>query len=248
MSNPGESVSKGLEGVVAAQTRLSDVRGDIGELIYCGYDINELAGKASFEEVVHLLHYNRLPNKRELAELKEQLAANRELPRGVINILRTLPKDTPPMDALRTGVSALGCFDPEPGDQTYDGQRRKAMSLLARIPIVTAYFHLIRQGKRLPPPDRNLGEAANFLYLLDGAKPSPEKAATVDMCYLYARQPRDERLDIQRARDDRHVERYVFGHYQRHWDVERAAARRRQRGRDQDAHGDWVAGERGRLH
>lgn len=70
MANPSEAVSKGLDGVVAAQTRLSDVRGDSGELIYCGYDINELAGKVTYEEVVYLLHYNHLPNQRELDELK----------------------------------------------------------------------------------------------------------------------------------------------------------------------------------
>src|SRR5580698_5067293 len=106
MATPSEPVSKGLEGIVAAQTRLSDVRGDVGELIYAGYDINELAGKASYEEVIHLLHWNRLPNRKELAELKSILAAARELPKGVIDILRLIPRSTPPMDAIRTAVSA----------------------------------------------------------------------------------------------------------------------------------------------
>jgi citrate synthase len=184
MTNSTESVSKGLDGVIAAQTRISDVRGDIGQLIYCGYDINELAGKASYEEVVHLLHWNRLPNQRDLAELKSELAADRELPKGVIDILGTLPKDTPPMDAIRTGISALGCFDSERDDNSHDGQRRKAMRLIARIPVITAYFHRIRQGKDLPHPDPRLGEAANFLYLLDGEIPSAEKVSTVDLCYV----------------------------------------------------------------
>src|SRR5215211_970865 len=78
--------AKGLEGVVAANTRLSDVKGDIGELIYAGYNINELAGKVTYEEVVHLLHYNHLPNKKELTELKLRLAAARDLPDGVVKI------------------------------------------------------------------------------------------------------------------------------------------------------------------
>jgi citrate synthase len=184
MANPTESFIKGLDGVVAAQTQISDVRGDIGELIYCGYDINELAGKASYEEVVHLLHYSHLPNKRELAELKAELAANRDLPQGAVDILKSLPKDTPPMDAIRTGVSALGCFDSERDDNSHDSQRRKAMRLIAQIPIVTAYFHLIRQGRDILPPDPTLGEAANFLYLVDGKKPSQEKASTLDLCYV----------------------------------------------------------------
>jgi citrate synthase len=179
-----ESVSKGLEGVVAAQTRLSDVRGDLGQLIYCGYDINELAGKVTYEEVIHLLHWNHLPNRRELAELKSILAADRELPKGIVDILRLPPKDTPPMDVIRTAISALGCFDEERDDSSHDGQRRKAMRLIAQIPIITAYFHRIRQGKKLLPPNPQLGEAANFLYLIDGEIPSEEKVNTLDLCYV----------------------------------------------------------------
>ena len=106
MSDPS-SFAKGLEGVVAASTRLSDVRGESGEHIYCGFDINELAGKVTFEEVVHLLHHNHLPSQRELTELKTRLAAARELPPPLIDCLRKLPRNTPPMHVLRTGVSAV---------------------------------------------------------------------------------------------------------------------------------------------
>jgi len=176
--------AKGLEGVVAATTRLSDVRGDIGQLIYCGYDINELAGKVTFEEVVHLLHHDHLPNRQELDELKALLAAKRELPKGVISIIAAFPKDAPPMHAIRTAVSALGCFDPEADNDSMDENRLKALRLIARIPIITAYFHRHRQGKSLLPPDPSLGEAANFLYLIDGEKPSAEKVKTMDLCYV----------------------------------------------------------------
>ncbi len=176
--------TKGLEGVVAAQTRLSDVRGDIGQLIYCGYDINELAGKVSFEEVIYLLHYFHLPNKKELAELKATLSEFRELPEGVIDILRELPRDTPPMHAIRTGVSVLGCFDTTCDDDSQHAQRRKALRLIAQIPVVTAYFHRHRQGKGLVHPDPTLGEAANFLYMINGEKPTKEAESTLDMCYV----------------------------------------------------------------
>ena len=176
--------AKGLEGVVAATTRLSDVRGDTGQLIYCGYDINELAGKVTFEEVVHLLHHDHLPNRQELDELKGLLAAKRELPKGVVSIITAFPKDAPPMHAIRTAVSALGCFDPEADNDSMDENRLKALRLIARIPIITAYFHRHRQGKSLLPPDPSLGEAANFLYLIDGEKPSAEKINTMDMCYV----------------------------------------------------------------
>ena len=184
MANPSESVSKGLDGIIAASTRLSDVRGDAGELIYAGYDINELAGKVSFEEVIHLLHWNHLPNRKELAELHATLAVERELPKGVIDILRLLPKDTPPMDVLRTAVSATGCFDPQRDDSSYHDLRRKAMRLIAQVPVLTAYFHRLRQGKELVPPDPKLGEAANFLYMMDGDLPPQEKVSTIDLCYI----------------------------------------------------------------
>jgi citrate synthase len=184
MSNPSESVSKGLDGIIAAKTRLSDVRGEAGELIYAGYDINELAGKVTFEEVIHLLHWNHLPNKKELAELRATLAAERDLPKGVVDILCLVPKDTPPMDIIRTAVSATGCFDPQRDDSSYDDLRRKAMKLIAQIPMITAYFHRIRQGKELLPPNPKLGEAANFLYMMDGELPSQEKINTIDLCYI----------------------------------------------------------------
>ena len=183
MSNSA-TASKGLEGVVAARTTLSDVKGDVGQLIYCGYDINELAGRVSYEEVVFLLHYGHLPDRKELAELKATLASERDLPQGVIDIIKKLPKTTPPMHALRTMASALGCFDPECDADSLDAQRHKAMRLIARIPIVMAYFHRYREGKSLVPPDGTLGEAANFLYLIDGERPSAEKEKTLDLCYV----------------------------------------------------------------
>src|SRR5277367_2423040 len=96
--------SPGLKGIVAATTRLSDVLGDEGILIYAGYDINELAGKASYEEVVYLLWHDRLPNKAELMQLKADLHAARMLPPPVVEFLKNAPKDANVMDVLRTGV------------------------------------------------------------------------------------------------------------------------------------------------
>jgi len=179
-----ENLAKCLERVVAAMTRISDVRGDVGELIYCGYNINELAGKVSFEEVVFLLHYNHLPTRKELEDLKSRLASHRDLPKSIVDLLKSLPKTTPPMNAIRTAVSALGCFDELAEDNSMDANREKAVRLIAQIPIVTAYFHRLRQNKPLLAPDANLGEAANFLYLVDGEKPSHEKESTLDMCYV----------------------------------------------------------------
>lgn len=184
MSDAAVKSTKGLEGIVAAETRLSDVQGEIGQLTYAGYDINELAGKVSYEEVVHLLHENRLPNRAELAALKKTLAEHRSLPGGVVDLLRDIPASTPPMHALRTGVSALGCFDQTADDDSLENAKRVSLKLIAQVPIVCAYFHRIRQGKEVLDPDPSLGEAANFLYLIDGKKPSADTEKTLDLCYV----------------------------------------------------------------
>ncbi|MBI1175832.1 citrate synthase [bacterium] len=185
MSDNGKTMApKGLEGIVAAKTRLSDVRGDIGQLIYCGYDINELAGNATYEEVVFLLYYNHLPNQRELAEFKETLVGFRDLPKGVIEAITRLPKDAPPMHVLRTIVSLLGCYDTTAEDVSMDYQRRKALRLVAQIGVITAYFHRYRQGKELVHPDPALGEAANFLWMINGEKPTVDMEKTLDVCYV----------------------------------------------------------------
>ena len=176
--------AKGLEGVVAATTKLSSVRGLDGELIYRGYNINELAGNATYEEVVHLLHRGKLPNEAELASLKAELAAARELPGGVVDMIRQLPKNASPMRAIRTVVSALACYAPPAGQESLEEQTKRAIKLIAQVPVITAYFHLARQDKPLLDSDPSLGEAANFLYLIDGKKPIQEKEKTIDMCYI----------------------------------------------------------------
>jgi citrate synthase len=178
-------ISKGLEGVVATDTRLGDVRGQEGQLIYCGYDINELAGKASFEEVIYLLWHNKLPNRSELAELKKQLAAERELPEQVTEFLRTTPRTALPIDVLRTAVSMLGLHDLMLTlDQSLEATRRRAISITAKVGVIIAYFHRARNGLELPPVRQDLSEAGHFLYLLDGKEPSAKKTETLDVAYV----------------------------------------------------------------
>ena len=113
-AEPIEPIDKGMAGVVAAETELSDVRGDLGELVYCGYNINDLAENACFEEVIHLLHHKHLPATDELAALKQDLASRREIPQGVIDLIRTMPAEAAPRHVLRTAVSARGCYDASP--------------------------------------------------------------------------------------------------------------------------------------
>ena len=177
-------IARGLEGIIAAETRIGDVRGSVGQLIYCGYDINELAGKVSFEEVVHLLWHGRLPNQRELEKLTTALRAERELPQGVINFITAAPKTAAPIDIMRTVVSMLGCYPTVRPDLDMGENEAIAIKLVAQIGMVAAYFHRARHGKPLPPVRKDLGEAAHFLWLMDGEEPSAEAVQTLDVAYV----------------------------------------------------------------
>jgi citrate synthase len=177
-------VSKGLEGVVAAETRLGEVKGAEGVLFYCGYDINELAGKVSYEEVVYLLFHNRLPTRAELDGFTTALRAERELPQGVIDFLTSAPKAAKPIDIMRTAVSMLGCYDTLRHDLTMSAELATAVKLVSQIGIIAAYFHRSRQGLALPPVRKDLSEAAHFLYLVTGEVPSKEAEQTLDVAYV----------------------------------------------------------------
>jgi citrate synthase len=177
--------SRGLEGVVANTTRISDVIGDKGQLIYCGYDINELAGKVSYEEVVYLLWNNKLPNRAELDGCENQLRSLRKLPDGLIDFIKSAPKNAAPMDVMRTAVSMLGLYDPNIGKEaTLEVGKDRARSITAKIGVIAAYFHRARNNKPLPPAREDLGEAAHFLYLMNGEPPSKEAADTLDVAFV----------------------------------------------------------------
>jgi citrate synthase len=177
-------ISRGLEGIIAAETRIGDVRGDVGQLIYCGYDIGELAGKVSYEEVVYLLWHGRLPKREELEKLTMMLRAQRDLPQGVIDFIRNAPKDAAPIDIMRTAVSMLGCYPTARHDLTIPVNNFIAIKLVAQIGIIAAYFHRSRQRLPLTPIRRDLGEAAHFLWLLTGKEPTAEAIQTLDVAYV----------------------------------------------------------------
>jgi citrate synthase len=177
--------ARGLEGIVANTTRLSDVIGDKGQLIYCGYDINELAGKVSYEEVVFLLWNNRLPTRAELQDCKATLGSQRQLPDGVIQLLKSAPQNANPMDVMRTAISMLGMYDRDAlKEMSPEANKERARSITAKIGVIAAYFHRARCGKSLPPVREDLGEAAHFLYLMNGEEPSQEAADTLDVAFV----------------------------------------------------------------
>lgn len=177
------TTAKGLEGIIANSTAISDVLGEKGILIYAGYDINELAGRVSYEEVIYLLWHGRLPNQAELDHLKADLIHCRRLPEGVLSFITGAPKDANPMDILRTGISMMGLYD-RVKESGIGADRKRAIDITAAVAIIAAYFHRARQGKSLPPIREDLGEAAHFLYLLNAEEPSAEVANTLDLAYV----------------------------------------------------------------
>ena len=177
-------VSKGLEGVVANESALSNVEGKEGKLSYLGYKIDELVEHTTFEEVMYLLHRGALPNRSQLEEFTKALRDQRELPQGVIDFLKGAPKDAGPMDVIRTGVSMLGLYDTRGSDQDQALNEERSMSICAKMPLIIAAFHRFRQGKDLVEPRKDLGEAAHFLYLISNEVPGAEAAKTLDVAYI----------------------------------------------------------------
>jgi citrate synthase len=178
---------KGLEGVVAATTRLCDLDGVNGRLAYHGYDIEDLARHASFEEVAWLLWHGELPRSAELEGLRRELAAAAALPPALLKLLKLLPATMHPMRVLQTAVALLGGLDPEAEDGSAEAARRKAVRLTAQVASLTAAFHRVRQGQRPVSPRPGLPHGANFLYMLTKKRPRAVQVRAFDAALvLYA--------------------------------------------------------------
>ncbi len=175
---------QGLEGVVAAQTSLSRVMGEEGRLIYAGYEIGDLAEHTSFEEVCHLLWNGDLPSRDELGAIRAGLGEARRIEPGVLEVLRLLPRDTHPMAALRTGLSAAGNFDPEAEDDSEEANRRKAVRITGQTAAITAAFERVRAGEDPLDADPERPFAEDFLRLLTGREPDELEARIVDVALI----------------------------------------------------------------
>ncbi|NWF79597.1 MAG: citrate synthase [Chloroflexi bacterium] len=176
--------SRGMEGVVAAQTGISFIDGINGRLFYRGIDINELVEKSTFEETTALLWYGDLPTARQLDSFTRKMVENRLIPNEVIALLLLLPKKTTTMGVLRTAVSALAPFDPETGDNSLEANVHKSIRLTAALPTIVAAWERIRNGLWPVTPSEALSHAANFLYMLTGKEPDPEAARVLDRCLI----------------------------------------------------------------
>jgi citrate synthase len=178
------SAAAGLRGVVAAQSAIGDVNGEEGKLIYQGYDIHDLAEHSTFEEVVFLLWNGRLPKQDELDDLKAKFRANYEAPKEVIDLMKQYPKDSDPMDVLRTAVSSLDLYDPAGQGTDRESAVGAAVRITSQIGTIAAAWDRIRNGKDVVAPDKNLSIAENFLYMLRGEKPEADEARMFDIALI----------------------------------------------------------------
>jgi citrate synthase len=176
--------SKGLEGIVATTSSICYIDGDQGVLAYRGYDIHDLADHSTFEEVCHLLWFGHLPNTEELTRLKWRMAEERKLDASIFYRLQLVPRHVPPMDMLRTIVSALSYYDPEYNKNDHDANINKAIRLTSQISMLVADYDRIRKGKPVVEPDRSLSHAANFLLMLNGVAPSKTAERALDIALI----------------------------------------------------------------
>ena len=186
MSTGTESTAAtaGLRGVVAAQSAIGDVNGEEGKLIYQGYDIHDLAENSTFEEVIFLLWNGRLPTQVELEELSSAIRENYEPPKQVIELMKQYPKESDPMDVLRTAVSSLDLYDPKGQGTDRESAVGAAVRITAQIGTIAAAWDRIRNGKDVVAPDKSLGIADNFLYMLRGDKADAEEARMFDIALI----------------------------------------------------------------
>jgi citrate synthase len=175
---------KGLEGIVAANSGVCWIDGEAGVLAYRGIDIHELAERSSFEEVTYLLWKGHLPSETELHEFSQTLADARELPAAIIEMMQHFPRESTPMEVLRTTVSALSFYDPDEKAVDAANNLRKAFALTAQVPMIVAAWDRIRNGKPVIPADKSLSHAGNFVWMLRGEKPSATATQTFDIALI----------------------------------------------------------------
>ena len=178
-----ETKNTGLRGIPVADTRVSNIRGDVGELIYRGFNIQDLVEKSNFEETAYLLLHDELPNRAQLSDFESKLKDARWIPKQMQTNMGNWRRDADPMDMLQAFVAALaGYYDEEfhNKESSYD----KSINLIAKVPTIVASWQRIRNSLPVVDPDPGLGHAANFLYMLTGEKPDPETARIFDVCLI----------------------------------------------------------------
>ncbi len=183
VSSEKVTLHRGLQGVYFDRTETTFIDGRKGVLEYRGFSIHDLAEKSTFEETSYLLLYGSLPTRAELEEFDGQLKAARPIPGDVVDIIRKV-QDSHPMDVLRTAVSALAASDPDIGDNSAEATFRKGVRLTSQVPTIVMTHNAIRNGREIVEPDAGMSHAANFLYMLNGERPSDDTAELLDRDFI----------------------------------------------------------------
>ncbi|MFQ6077741.1 MAG: citrate/2-methylcitrate synthase [Thermodesulfobacteriota bacterium] len=179
-----ETKNIGLRGIPVADTKISAIDGERGQLIYRGFNIVDLVRHSTFEEVAYLLVFGDLPNRQQLESFQESLAEERDIPHALLQSMEVRPKSSHPMDVLQSSVAMLADHDPQVRVMEKEADLAKAKRLIAKIPTIVAVWDRIRKGHSPVKPDPSLGHAANFLYLLNGKIPDPGTAKDFDICLV----------------------------------------------------------------
>ena len=179
-----ETKNIGLRGVKVADTRISDVDGEKGNLIYRGFNIRDLVVSSTFEEVSFLLLNDRLPNRFELERFQSELVPERGVPGAVVEFMKILPGSSHPMDVLQAAIPILASYDPQLHEETREANLKKAARLISKLPTLVTAWDRIRKGLEPVPPSRDLNHAGNFLYMLTGIPHDPETAQDFDTCLI----------------------------------------------------------------
>jgi len=177
-------LGKGLEGAITNESEIGYVDGQKGWLVYRGYNIFDLAEHSTFEETTYLLLFGKLPTQQELDEFKQKLVSYRPIPGEVIGTLKAIPKDTHPMAALRTGVSVLGCCDPDADKCTIESETEISIKLVSQMATIAAAIARIRKGEEPVEPDPGLDHTANYLLMTNGEKPDELMEKVMDVALI----------------------------------------------------------------
>ena len=177
-------IHKGLDNVYVKESKICFIDGEASKLFYRGYSIEDLAEHASFEETAYLLIYGWLPTKSQLEDFRHRIESYRPLEPGLLELIRSFPASSDPMDVLRTAVSALGLYDPQPMTDKIEVRVDKALKILARTPTIVATFDRIRNHLVPVQPKPGLSHAADFLYMLKGREPDPYDAHVMDVALI----------------------------------------------------------------
>lgn len=179
-----QKVIRGLEGVVAAETSISFVDGENGDLFYQGYNINNLAKRATYDEVIYLLWNGDLPTSSQLRDFRELLIPEMKIPKDIVKWIKSVPAEFHPMDVLRSSVSMLGMYDPEEHDNSEEANLRKATRLTAKIPTIIAWLHRTRKGEEPEDADPELTLAQNFVKMFTGTRLDDEEERVPELLFI----------------------------------------------------------------